>query len=145
MSLTNRNVLDPTHEGARAGRVRYAPRGATFGPALTTNVWETKYAVRQEIQPVDAAPRPNHCAYVISAVPGDSQYFVEIGVVDQAPIVAMEEPAAGIEIHVVEAAAAPQIILAAEESAATSTTGPVVTNTDASNPAHLRWMPLDAG
>ena len=145
MPLTKRNAPDPTHKGAHAGRVSCAPRSATFGPALTTNVWEIKYVVHQEIQPVNAAPRPNHCAYVISAVPGDIQYFVVIGVADQAPIAAMEEPAAGTETHAVEVAAALQIISAAGENAATSTTGPVVTNTDASNRAHLRWMPLDAG
>ena len=90
-------------------------------------------------------PTSKPLSFAINAVPGDIQYFVVIGVADQAPIAAIEELAAGVEIHVEEAAAAPQIILAAEESAATSTTGPVVTNTDASTHAHLRWMPLDAG
>ena len=145
MSLTRRNAPDPTHKKPHAGRVRYAPRSVAFGAALTTNVWEIKSAVHQGIQVVNAAPRPNHCAYAISAVPEDIQYFVEIGVADREHIAAMEEPAAGTETRAVEAAAALQIILAAGENAATSTTGPVVTNTDASTHARLRWMPLDAG
>ena len=145
MPLTNRNVPDPTHEGVHDIRVSCAPRSATFGSALPKNVWEIKYAVHQEIQPANAAPRPNQCAYVINAVPGDIQYFVVIGVTDQAPIAAMEEPAAGTETHAVEVAAALQIISAAGENAATSTARPVVTNTDAWAHAHLRWMPLDVG
>ena len=78
-------------------------------------------------------------------MPGNTQYFVELGVAGQAPIAAMEEPAAGTETHAVEVAAVLQIIRAAGENAVTSTARPVVTNTDAWTHAHLRWMPLDAG
>ena len=70
---------------------------------------------------------------------------MELGVAGQAPIAAMEEPAAGTETHAVEVAAVLQIIRAAGENAVTSTARPVVTNTDAWTHAHLRWMPLDAG
>ena len=143
--LKNRNVLNPTHNRAHAGRVSFAPRSVTFGPALITNVWAIKYAVHQEIQPANVAPRPNHCAYATSAVPGDIQYYAETGAAGQAAIAAMDEPAVGVEAHAVEAAAALQIILVAGENAATSIARPAVTNTDASAHAHLKWMPLDAG
>ena len=124
-------------------RPRSNPQGsARYKGQLCTkkcNFWTCTYykclgdkiCCSQEIQPVNVAPRPNHCAYAISAVPGDTQYFVVIGVADQAPIAAMEEPAAGTETHAVEVAAALQVISAAGENAATSTARPVVTNTDA--------------
>ena len=54
-------------------------------------------------------PTSKPLSFAINAVPGDIQYFVVIGVADQAPIAAIEEPAAGVEIHVEEAAVPPQL------------------------------------
>jgi len=107
-------------------------------------VWEIKYAVNQGAQPANVAPRPNHCAYATSAVPGDIQYYAESGAAGQAAIAAMDEPAVGVEALAVEAAAALLIILVAGENAATSITRPAVTNSDALPHARLRWTLLDA-